>query len=104
MDILARAGMVDCKPCATLVDMSTKLSLDGPPVDNTTHYRGLAGALQYLTFTRPDIAFAVSVGGLSMISVVGAFFMQWKFQIVVSSFLYAMEIFTLRVSLYERFA
>lgn len=45
LDILARAGMVDCKPCATLVDTSAKLLLDGPPVDNTTHYRGLAGAL-----------------------------------------------------------
>jgi hypothetical protein len=35
------------------------LSFDGPPVENTTHYRGLAGALQYLTFTRADIAYAV---------------------------------------------
>ena len=50
------------------------------------------------------IAFAVSAGGLSMTSVAGAFFMHQKFQTVVSSFLYAVEIFTLRASLYERFA
>ncbi len=50
------------------------------------------------------IAFAVSAGGLSMTFVAGAFFMQQKFQTVVSSFLYTVEIFTLRASLYERFA
>jgi hypothetical protein len=45
LDILARAGMVDCKPCATPVDTSAKLSSDSPPVENDTDYRGLAGAL-----------------------------------------------------------
>jgi hypothetical protein len=30
-----------------------------PPVADPTHFRSLAGALQYLTFTRPDIAYAV---------------------------------------------
>jgi hypothetical protein len=59
LDILARAGKVDCKPCATPIDMSAKLSSDGPPVENTTDYRGLACALQYLTFTRPDISYVV---------------------------------------------
>jgi hypothetical protein len=29
LDILARAGMVDCQPCATPVDTSAKLSSDG---------------------------------------------------------------------------
>lgn len=31
----------------------------GPPVSDPTLYRSLAGALQYLTFTRLDISFAV---------------------------------------------
>lgn len=31
----------------------------GTPVADATLYRSLAGALQYLTFTRPDIAYAV---------------------------------------------
>jgi hypothetical protein len=29
------------------------------PVRDPTAYRSLAGALQYLTFTRPDIVYAV---------------------------------------------
>jgi hypothetical protein len=58
-DILERAGMSACKPCSTPVDLHSKLSADGPPVDDATQYRSLAGALQYLIFTRPDIAFAV---------------------------------------------
>lgn len=59
LDILERAGMSACKPCSTPVDLHSKLSEDGPPVGDATQYRSLAGALQYLTFTRPDIAFAV---------------------------------------------
>jgi histone deacetylase 1/2 len=59
LDILERAGMCACKPCSTPVDLHSKLSADGPPVGDATQYRSLAGALQYLTFTRPDIAFAV---------------------------------------------
>jgi hypothetical protein len=30
-----------------------------PPIDDATHYRGIPGALQYLTFTRPNIAHVV---------------------------------------------
>jgi hypothetical protein len=59
LDILDRAGMRDCKPCSTPVDSHSKLSADGTPVTDPSHYRSIAGALQYLTFTRPDIAFAV---------------------------------------------
>ena len=37
-----------------------KLSADlGDPVADLTTYRSLAGALQYLTFTRPDLTYAV---------------------------------------------
>uniref|UniRef100_A0A1J3GTS0 Retrovirus-related Pol polyprotein from transposon TNT 1-94 n=1 Tax=Noccaea caerulescens TaxID=107243 RepID=A0A1J3GTS0_NOCCA len=59
-DILHRANMSNCKPCNTPVDTSAKLRADvGQPVEDATLYRSLAGALQYLTFTRPDIAYAV---------------------------------------------
>jgi hypothetical protein len=51
--------MTDCKSCTTLVDTSAKVSYDGPPVSDVTHYRGLTDALQYLTFTRSDIAYVV---------------------------------------------
>jgi hypothetical protein len=60
LDILARHGMSDCKPCTTPVDTCAKVAADdGPSVDDPTTYRSLVGALQYLTFTRPDIAYAV---------------------------------------------
>ncbi|GKC41451.1 ribonuclease H-like domain-containing protein [Tanacetum coccineum] len=53
--ILERAYMQHCNPCKTLVDTESKLGSDGDP----TLYRSLAGALQYLTFTRPDISYDV---------------------------------------------
>jgi len=53
LDILDRAGMTECKPCSTPVDTNSKV------VSDATDFRSLAGALQYLTFTRPDIAYAV---------------------------------------------
>ena len=60
MEILARSGMADCKSCSTPVDINRKMSADdGPPVADPTDYRSLASALQYLTFTRPDIAYVV---------------------------------------------
>ncbi|MCF8701912.1 hypothetical protein L3054_11040 [Corynebacterium sp. MC-10] len=59
-DILDRAGMSQCKPCPTPVDSKGKLSASsGTPYEDPTKYRRLAGALQYLTFTRPDISYAV---------------------------------------------
>jgi hypothetical protein len=52
--------MFDCKPCSTPVDTQAKLSEDDePPVADATSYRSLTSALQYLTFSRPDIAYAV---------------------------------------------
>lgn len=52
--------MTNCKPTATPVDTSSKLSAaDGPLLADSTLYRTLVGALQYLTFTRPDITYAV---------------------------------------------
>jgi hypothetical protein len=60
LDILGRHGMSDCNPCSTPVDTCAKISAEvGPPVADPTAYRNLAGALQHLTFTRPDIAYAV---------------------------------------------
>ncbi|XP_022032345.1 uncharacterized protein LOC110933430 [Helianthus annuus] len=51
--------MSSCKPCTTPVDLSAKLSsTDGPLFSDPTLYRSLARALQYLTFTRPDISYA----------------------------------------------
>jgi len=60
LDILKQAGMIDCKPYSTPVDTQAKLSAAlSDPVADPTAYRSLAGALQYLTFTRPDLTYAV---------------------------------------------
>ena len=61
------AGMRHCKPYSTPVDTSAKVSgMEGSPVADPTHYRGLAGALQYLTFTRLDISYVVQQVWLHM--------------------------------------
>jgi hypothetical protein len=60
LDILKRAVIADYKPCTTPVDLQAKLAGDsGPPVEDASQFRSIAGALQYLTFTWPDIAYAV---------------------------------------------
>jgi len=59
VDLLERAGMAECKPCTTPVDINPKLPAYGLPVRDPSDYRSLAGALQWLTFTRPDLAYAV---------------------------------------------
>ena len=59
-EIIERAGMSSCKPSPTPVDTKAKLSgSSGNPYHDPTEYRSLAGTLQYLTFTRPDISYAV---------------------------------------------
>jgi hypothetical protein len=60
MDILDCAGMAECKPCSTPVDTNPKVAAaDGTPVADASDFRSLTGALQYLTFTRPDISYAI---------------------------------------------
>ena len=60
LDLLQRAGMSECHSTTTPVDTKAKLSAtDGTPVADPSEYRSLAGALQYLTLTRPDLAYAV---------------------------------------------
>ncbi|GJV99479.1 ribonuclease H-like domain-containing protein [Tanacetum coccineum] len=59
VEILDRAHMVNCNPSRTPIDTESKLGSDGDPVFDATLYRSLAVSLQYLTFTRPDISYAV---------------------------------------------
>jgi hypothetical protein len=60
LDILKRAVMVDCKSCTTPIDLQVKLAGDSrPPVEDASQFRSIAGVLQYLTFTWPDITYVV---------------------------------------------
>ncbi|GJV46170.1 ribonuclease H-like domain-containing protein [Tanacetum coccineum] len=58
-EIIERAHVQKCNPCRNPVDTESKLGADGDPVSDPTLYRSLAGLLQYLTFTRSDISYAV---------------------------------------------
>nr|GEW68655.1 ribonuclease H-like domain-containing protein [Tanacetum cinerariifolium] len=58
-EILEQAHMVGCNSSRTPVITESKLGDDGDMVSDPTLYRSLAGSLQYLTFTRPDISYAV---------------------------------------------
>lgn len=52
--------MSSCKLSATPLDSKAKLGDSaGSLYPDPTYYRSLAGGLQYLTFTRPDISYAV---------------------------------------------
>ncbi|WVZ91380.1 hypothetical protein U9M48_037560 [Paspalum notatum var. saurae] len=67
LEILQRAGMEHCNPVSTPVDTKSKISAtDGSPLKNGTDYRSIAGALQYLTLTRPDLTYAVQQACLFM--------------------------------------
>ncbi|GJW81368.1 ribonuclease H-like domain-containing protein [Tanacetum coccineum] len=57
--ILERAHMANCNPSWTPINTEYKLGDDGDPVSDLTFYRSLEGSLQYLTFTCPNISYAV---------------------------------------------
>jgi hypothetical protein len=52
--------MVDYKPISTPLEAKTKTSSTNVLLDDPSYYRGLVGALQYLTLTRPDLSFSVN--------------------------------------------
>eukprot|EP00268_Persea_americana_P031619 TRINITY_DN30830_c2_g1_i1.p1 TRINITY_DN30830_c2_g1~~TRINITY_DN30830_c2_g1_i1.p1 ORF type:complete len:165 (+),score=21.71 TRINITY_DN30830_c2_g1_i1:236-730(+) len=61
LDLLKKYKMDGAKPCSSPVVSGSKLSiLDGDPLSNPSEYRSAVGALQYHTWTRPNIAFAVN--------------------------------------------
>lgn len=62
-ELLSRVGMQDCKPVASPMSTTEKLSRNEGNIllaADATRYRSIVGALQYLTLTRPDIAFSVN--------------------------------------------
>ena len=59
-DLLQKFGMTSCKPCKTPCSPNHHLlPNDNPLLSDPKSYRRLVGALQYLTFTRPNLSFAI---------------------------------------------
>ena len=59
-DLLSKFNMGECKPCST-PSIATKLSKnDGQLLSDPSSYKSVVGALQYLTFSRLDLAFSVN--------------------------------------------
>ncbi|RVW55529.1 Mediator of RNA polymerase II transcription subunit 33A [Vitis vinifera] len=65
LDLLTETSMLGCKPSDTPIKARKRTESDGKPVDGE-RYQRLVGRLIYLSHTRPDIAFAISVVSQSM--------------------------------------
>lgn len=60
-DLLQKSNMSTAKPVSTPMSPTPKLSLKfGTCLENPSEYRATIGSLQYLSFTRPDIAYAMN--------------------------------------------
>ena len=59
-DLLKKSKMENAKPCSSPMATNCHLtSTDGTPFADISLYRSVVGSMQYLAFTRPDLAFAV---------------------------------------------
>jgi hypothetical protein len=64
LDLLSRAGMLQCQPVSTPMTVSEKLNAhDGDLLSpkDATQYRSIVGGLEYILHTRPDLSFAVNI-------------------------------------------
>jgi hypothetical protein len=62
-DLLRHVGMMACKPAPTPMSSIEKLTVhSGDPLgpEDVKNYCSAVGALQYLSHTRPDLAFAIN--------------------------------------------
>ncbi|KAK2999542.1 hypothetical protein RJ639_023205 [Escallonia herrerae] len=61
LDLLRDTGMLGCRPAETPMEPNAKLDIEGGKDVDREQYQRLVGKLIYLSHTRPDIAFDVSV-------------------------------------------
>ena len=61
LDLLGKTRMLEAKPLSSPIASSTNLfAFEGDPLPNATLYRSTIEALQYLSFTHPDINFTIN--------------------------------------------
>jgi hypothetical protein len=60
-DLLKDAKMIDAKPAPTTLDSKLKLNTSSEPLGSINYYQHLVRRLIYLTITRPDITYAISL-------------------------------------------
>ena len=61
-DLLNRFNVLNCKPTPTPMNANEKLVVDdGTGMSSARYYKSIVGGLNYLSHTRHDIAYAVSV-------------------------------------------
>ncbi|KAL5741578.1 hypothetical protein ACOSP7_028310 [Xanthoceras sorbifolium] len=61
LDLLTETGKLGARPCSAPMTPNMHLTGDGEIIEDPEKYRRLVGKLNYLTVTRPDIAYSVSV-------------------------------------------
>ena len=61
LDLLSETGKLAAKPCQSPMAQSLHITREGELFEDLKRYRRLVGKLNYLTVTRPDIAYSVSV-------------------------------------------
>ena len=61
LDLLQETGKLGVKPVDTPTESGSKPDNDGELISDIGHFQRLVGKLIYLTITRPDIAYAVSL-------------------------------------------
>ena len=60
-DLLDKIGMLDSNSCHMPIATKTPLMKNhGEPIPNKEEYKRFVGALQYITITRPNIAYGVN--------------------------------------------
>lgn len=61
LGLLCDVGMLGCRAASTTIDQNHKLTAQSGDLVDKEKYQRLVGRLLYLCYTRPDIAFAISV-------------------------------------------
>ena len=61
LDLLSKTGILGCKATKTPIEPNLKLQPTSLEVMDKEKYQRLVGRLIYLSHTRPNIAFAVSM-------------------------------------------